>query len=172
MWQGVKFKAEFNCFEFRVFLLLHWLPNWGWGTHSAQLLPIAGGRIRGLIPFPRVLVLCELCWLQIHLQQTRCVSWYKNVKCFKGLWKLRKRIWFNEDLSIKNYMNWVLHQNALISPVRCRHLDIIQSRCSKLHGYNMHYLQKMIMSSGGRISLMNSYWRNLNPIGYQVCSPL
>ena len=25
----VSFKGEFNCFEFRVFLLLDWLPNQG-----------------------------------------------------------------------------------------------------------------------------------------------
>ena len=37
------------------------LPHQGWRTQSVLLyLPIAGGRLTGFIPFPRVLVLCEM----------------------------------------------------------------------------------------------------------------
>ena len=60
IWHKVNFKAEFNRFDFRVFLLLDWLPSQGWRTSLPYYLPIAGGRIIGFIPFPRVLVLCEM----------------------------------------------------------------------------------------------------------------
>ena len=43
-----------------VFLLLDKLPHQGWRTQLPYYLPIAGGRIIGFIPFPRVLVLCEM----------------------------------------------------------------------------------------------------------------
>ena len=50
-----------SIFEFRVFLLLDYLPHQGWRTLVWRTyLPIAGGRIIGFIPFPRVLVLCEM----------------------------------------------------------------------------------------------------------------
>ena len=42
-----------------VFLLLDWSPNQGWRTQSYYLF-IAGGRIIGFIPFPRVLMLREV----------------------------------------------------------------------------------------------------------------
>ena len=47
-------------FLFRLFLLLDWLPNQGWKTSLPYYLAITGGRMRGLIPFPRVLMLCEM----------------------------------------------------------------------------------------------------------------
>ena len=37
MWHKVNFYAEFNGFEFRVFLLLDYLPNQGWRTQSTLL---------------------------------------------------------------------------------------------------------------------------------------
>ena len=43
-----------------VFLLLDWLPYQAVEPSLPYYLPIAGGRIIGLIPFPRVLVLCEM----------------------------------------------------------------------------------------------------------------
>ena len=45
---------DFNRFEFRVFLDKAEEPS------LSYYLPIAGGRIIGFIPFPRVLVLCEM----------------------------------------------------------------------------------------------------------------
>ena len=58
IWHKVNFfKAKFNRFEFRVFLLLDSKPE----EHSLPYyLSIAGGGIIGFIPFPRVLVLCEI----------------------------------------------------------------------------------------------------------------
>ena len=50
------FKRSLTGFEFRVFFLLD-------KTEELSLpyyLPIAGGRIIGFLPFPRVLVLCEM----------------------------------------------------------------------------------------------------------------
>ena len=45
-------------FEFRVFLLLDWLPYQE--PSLSYYLPIAGRRTTGFIPFPGVLVLCEI----------------------------------------------------------------------------------------------------------------
>ena len=55
IWHKVNFYAEFNRFEFRVFLLLE-----AEEPSLPYYLPIAGGRIIGFIPFPRILVLCEM----------------------------------------------------------------------------------------------------------------
>ena len=52
-----QFEAELNRFEFRVFLLLDYLPE---EPRLPYYLLTAGGRIIGFIPFPRVLVLCEM----------------------------------------------------------------------------------------------------------------
>ena len=59
MTQGHFFKAEFNRFEFRVFLLLDQLPHQRWRNQSA-LLFTHSWRIIGFIPFQKVLVLCEM----------------------------------------------------------------------------------------------------------------
>ena len=58
--KGQFFKAEFNRFEFRVFLLLDWLPHQSWKPSLPYYLRIAGGRIIGFIPFSRLLVLYEM----------------------------------------------------------------------------------------------------------------
>ena len=55
IWHKVNFEAEFNRFELRVFLLTKAEEH----SLSSYLL-IAGGRIIGFIPFPGVLVLCEM----------------------------------------------------------------------------------------------------------------
>ena len=60
IWHKVNFLAEFNRFEFRVFLLLDELPHEGWRNSLPYYSPIAGGKIIGFIPFRRVLVLCEM----------------------------------------------------------------------------------------------------------------
>ena len=59
IWHKVNFYAEFNRFEFRVFLLLVASPRLK-NLVCPTILPIAGGRIIGFIPFPMVLVLCEM----------------------------------------------------------------------------------------------------------------
>ena len=46
--------------EFRVFLLLDWFPNQDKRIQSAYYLSIAGERIIGFIPFPKVLVVCDM----------------------------------------------------------------------------------------------------------------
>ena len=61
IWHEVNFKAEFNRFEFRVFPY----PRLVAFTKAEEpslsyYLPIAGGGIIGFIPFPRVLVRCEM----------------------------------------------------------------------------------------------------------------
>ena len=60
IWHKVNFLVEFNRFEFRVFLLLDQLPTKAEEPSLSYYLPIAGGRIIGFIPFPRVLVLSEM----------------------------------------------------------------------------------------------------------------
>ena len=55
-------------FDFRVFFLLDWLLNRGKRDSLSYYLPIAEGRIIGFIPFPRVLVLCEM-------QSASCRIW-------------------------------------------------------------------------------------------------
>ena len=54
------FKRSLIGFEFRVFLLLDKLPHQMKNLVCPTILPLAGGRIIGFIPFPRVLVLCEM----------------------------------------------------------------------------------------------------------------
>ena len=53
IWHKVNFLVEFYRFEFRVFLLLNKIS-------LSYHLPITAGRIIELIPFPMVLVLCEM----------------------------------------------------------------------------------------------------------------
>ena len=50
----VNFKTNYNRLEFGVFLLLDRLPS------LPNYLLISEGRIAGFIPFPRVLVICEM----------------------------------------------------------------------------------------------------------------
>ena len=47
-------------FEFRIFLLLDWYLTKAKEFNLPYYLPIAGERIIGFIPFPRVLALCEM----------------------------------------------------------------------------------------------------------------
>ena len=56
IWHKVNFWAEFNRFEFRVFLRLTKAQEFS----LSYYLPKAGERITGFILFPRVLVLCEM----------------------------------------------------------------------------------------------------------------
>ena len=51
MWHKINFRAEFDCFELKNFLLQDWLPYHGRRAQSAQL---DGGRIIEFVPFPRV----------------------------------------------------------------------------------------------------------------------
>ena len=61
IWRKVNFfKAGFNRFELRVFLLLDCCLTKAEEPSLPYYLPIAGGRIIGFITFPRVLVLCEM----------------------------------------------------------------------------------------------------------------
>ena len=55
IWHKVSFYAEFNRFEFRLVAS----PR-AEEPSLLYYLPIAGGRIIGFIPFPKVLVLCEM----------------------------------------------------------------------------------------------------------------
>ena len=54
------FKKSFNRYEFRVFILLDNVLTKSEEPILPYYLPKAGGRIIGFIPFPRVLVLCEM----------------------------------------------------------------------------------------------------------------
>ena len=54
------FKRCLTGLNSEFFLLLDLLPHQGWRTSLPYYLPIAGGRLIGFIPFPRVLVLCEM----------------------------------------------------------------------------------------------------------------
>ena len=56
MWRKVNFWLKFNWLEFRVFLLLNWLPR----LKSLFCPTIGRGRIVGFLPFPRGLMLCEM----------------------------------------------------------------------------------------------------------------
>ena len=60
MWHKVNFYVEFNRFEFRVFLLLNGCLTKEKEPSLPYYLPIAEGRITGFMPFPRLLVLCEI----------------------------------------------------------------------------------------------------------------
>ena len=61
IWHKVNFYAEFNRFEFRVFPSPRLLASpWQKKPNLPYYLPIPGGRIIGFIPFPTVLVLCEM----------------------------------------------------------------------------------------------------------------
>ena len=73
MWHMVNFEVEFDKFEFKVFLLLDWLPK----TKEPSLLyylPIAGGRIIGLHTksllmyrnITAVVGLCKGCFAKYH----------------------------------------------------------------------------------------------------------
>ena len=64
------FEAEFNRFEFRVFLLLDSAEE----PSLPYYLPLAGGRIFGFIPFPRVLVLCEMQSVRSRIRTCVAVS--------------------------------------------------------------------------------------------------
>ena len=73
------FKQSLTGFN-SVFFLLDLLPHQGWRTSLSYYLPIAGGRIIGFIPFPRVLVLCEMqstssrIWTRVAVS----ISYYNN----------------------------------------------------------------------------------------------
>ena len=54
------FKRSLKRFEFRVFLFLDCCLTKAEEPSLSYYLPIAGGRIIGFIPFPKVLVLCEM----------------------------------------------------------------------------------------------------------------
>ena len=60
IWHKVNFKVELNRFEFRVFLLLDCCLTKAEEPSVPYNLPITGGRIIGFIPFPMLLVLCEM----------------------------------------------------------------------------------------------------------------
>ena len=64
--RSIFFLAEFNRFQFRVFLLK------AEELSLPYYLPIVGGRIIGFIPFPRVLVLCEM--LSVSSRIWTCVA--------------------------------------------------------------------------------------------------
>ena len=53
-------QVEFNRFEFRVFILLDWLPNQGERTQSALLFTHNWRENNWIYTFSRLLVLCEL----------------------------------------------------------------------------------------------------------------
>ena len=106
------------------FLLLDYLPHQGQTGFTEEpslpyYLPIAGGRIIGFIPFPRVLVLCEMqsvssrIWTRVavfisyddnHYTPGTSRSWYTEIKnnfyepnLFYWLGKcLKNKLWKNK----------------------------------------------------------------------------
>ena len=58
--RSIFFKAKFNRFEFRVAFYYTSCLTKAEKPSLPNYIPIAGGRIIGFIPFPRVLVLCEM----------------------------------------------------------------------------------------------------------------
>ena len=88
MWHKIKFLTEFNRSEIRDFLLLDQLPYEGLKISLPYYLSIAGGRIIELIPFPRVLVLCEMqkassrVWTRVAVFISYNSSRYTTSSCF------------------------------------------------------------------------------------------
>ena len=73
-------KRSLTGFEFRVFLLLDQLLRQGWRASLSYYLPIAAGRMIGFIPFPSVLVLCEMqsAWSRIWSRVAVSISYDDN----------------------------------------------------------------------------------------------
>ena len=57
--RGSIFKRSLTGLDSEFSISLDWKPNQGWRPSLPYYLPIAGGRIRGFIPFPMVLEFCE-----------------------------------------------------------------------------------------------------------------
>ena len=125
IWHKVNFfKAEFNRFEFRVFFLLS-LPYY---------LPIAGGRIIGFIPFPRVLVLCEMQSVSSRIwTRVDTLFYLSNPQCFNlgdyflqcigpkrgrgSKWPSSSHVWnpgFNYDMVISKTLNPKPYKSKLL----------------------------------------------------------
>ena len=75
-----QFKAVFSRFDFRLFLLLDWLPNSTKEPSLPDYLFTSSGMIAGYILFRRVLVLCEKqsASSRVWTQLTMSVSYGDN----------------------------------------------------------------------------------------------
>ena len=111
-------------------------------------LPIAGGRIIGFIPFPRVLVLCEIQSVSSRIWTHVAVSisyddnhytsdtWIKDITIFLSA-SLYHTLWTSPCCNCNGLKVWVFHRKR----PKCIIISLKNISLSKSSGFRTCYLQ-------------------------------